>query len=305
LSDDRALCILFNKLGSLQKENGNKLLAAIAYEKALQFQPDDKTILFSAAYAQSQANFPYLSYFNYDTLITLSPDSDWGYNNIGVQAANLGMQGTSVQYYRRAIEKNNTLAMANIAYLYINQGFYEEANAILKKALEYEEPHQSVSSALSELEKKKQDEQEVRKETWDKATKQRNFIQLFSEARFLASTALYDRSENWCTDNKTTIELVKRGDIIDSSWEQTAGALPSKPRKHIINASVVNRALTGKYTIEASIGHTLFGYEPSKERNFIAYFTSDLLELNMMFLDKDEPMFMKLVKPPSEIESAK
>lgn len=288
--DNEALGILFKKLGSLHTERGNKLLAAVAYEKALEYRPDDKDILFSAAYSQSNTDLQYLSYFNYDTLITLYPDSDVGYNNLGVQATNLGMQGKSINYYRRAIDKNNTLAMANIANIYISKGFYEEAKEILQKALEQKDPHQNVSSALSELEKKKHDEQETQKKTNSSAVKQRDFLRMFCEARFMSSIKAQNLSGYWLTDNKHEIELSICDNKITASWEVASGMASDKTRNHNLSASIINCAIIGKYTIEGTSGFSLLGYESTKTRDFIAYIL-DVTSLHIMFLDKDEPMF--------------
>lgn len=301
MTDSDALGLLFNKLGLLQKERGNKLLAAVAYEKALQYQPDDKDILFSAAYAQGDTDLQYLSYFNYDTLVNLFPESDSGYNNLGVGALNLGMNGKSVDFYRRAIEKENTLAMSNIAYLYISKGFYEEAKIILQKALGHKEPHQNVCLALSELEKIKQEEKESHKKALDSAVMQREFVRNYSEARFMATMYVLNNDDCWYTDSDTEIKLSLSGNKVIASWEETSGLAITTKRKRNISALLTNRALTGKYSVEGIPGATLLSYEPTKTRNFIAYFRNDSA-IHMMFIDKDDPMFMVLVKKPSQIE---
>lgn len=291
ITDPKALGILFKKLGSLQSDRGDEMLASVAYEKALQYLPDDDDILFSAAYTQSNANIPFLSYFNYDTLINLKASSDSGLNNIGVQAFNLGMLGKSAQYYKRASDKDNTLAMANIAYLYISKGFYDEAEIALKKAIEYDKPHKNVHTALSELDKKRQEEEDILKNTLSNAVKQRDFLWSFSDARFMASDDAQDIDATWCSEDGNTINISQIDDKINCSWEDgEETALPTK-KEHNISASRTNNALTGTYTIKIISQYT---YTAPKTRTFIAIIKDTRLQI--MFLDKENPTFMVLVK---------
>jgi Flp pilus assembly protein TadD len=292
LSDPEALCTLFTKLGSLAAEHGNKFLAATAYEKALQYRPDDGDILFSAAYAQSNTDLHYLSYFNYDTLIRLLPNKDVAINNMGAGASNLGMQGRSVQYYRRAVEKGNTLAMANMAYLYISKGFYEEARDILQKGLEQKEAHQNVSTAFAELEKKKNEEKELEKKTLEKAAKQRDFLRQFTEARFLSDGDKAAFPGTWNTNYGTRIELSREGQRLFGAWEELRGFLSTVKRTYKLEANIENCSARGRFTAEAIKSQTILGSEPAKNREFVAYLTPDGLKFRMMFLDKEEPMFI-------------
>jgi tetratricopeptide (TPR) repeat protein len=304
LSDREALCILFNKLGYLEAEQGEKLLSAIAYEKALEFKPDDEDILFSAAYAQSNTDLPYLSLFNYDTLIGLSPYKDMALNNMGVEASNLNMLGKSIKYYRQSADKGNTLAMANLAFKYIEKGFFEEASEILQKGLEKEDHHPNVSAALVELEKKKKAEEDSYKKALDKAPEQRDFLRIFAEARFISTEVDNIFSGVWYSEIGNQIEFSISKKEFSGKWEEPYGWLTTVRRNHTINASVTNRTAKGRYTIEAFDSGTILGSQPAEYRDFLAYVTEDGLKICLMFLDKVDPMFKVFKRKPNNGEGS-
>jgi tetratricopeptide (TPR) repeat protein len=304
LSDTEALCILFNKLGSLEAEQGEKLLSAIAYEKATEYKPDDEDILFNAAFAQSNTDLPCLSLFNYDTLIRLSPDKDTALNNLAVEASNLNMLGKSIKYYRRSADKGNTLAMANLAYLYIEKGFFEEASEILKKALGKKDHHPNVSAALVELEKKKKEEEDYYKKALDKAPKQRDFLRVFAEARFISTKVDNIFSKIWYSEIGNQIEFSISNSELIGKWEEPYGWLTTVKRNHTINASITNRTAKGRYTIEAFDSGTILGSQPAEYRNFLAYISEDRLKFCLMFLDKDDPMFKNFKRKPNDRPSS-
>lgn len=65
---------------------------------------------------------------------------------------------TVVQAYKKAFQKDNTLAAANLAQIYIGKGFYEEAEKVLKEANEKDNVDVNVSKAVTALEQAKETE---------------------------------------------------------------------------------------------------------------------------------------------------
>ena len=181
--------------------------------------------------------------------------------------------------------------MANIAYLYISKGLYKEAREVLQKALEREEPHQSVFEARTELDKKEKEEQEYHKKILEKALQQRYFLRLYTDARFLSEGDANVFLGNWFTESGFPIDLSLEQERLIGSWQEMSGFLSTTKRTHRISGFVTKRSAQGLFTAEATMGQGILGYEPEKNRNFIAYLTHDGFEIHLMFLDKEEPMF--------------
>src|SRR6185369_1067483 len=114
-------------------------------EKALEIKPENTSLRFDAAYAQSHTDLSQLALANYDTLIRQEPDNSMAINNLGVEVDRLNMPIRSASYFKDSAEKNNTLAMANLGYRYLNRGFAKEAEEILRNAQKLENVYPNVA----------------------------------------------------------------------------------------------------------------------------------------------------------------
>ncbi len=183
-----AKVILYKSMASMYQAKGSERMRAIALEKALEFAPNDTDIRFNAAYAQSQANLSAVSITNYDTLLTLKPKNAISLNNLGVECRNVNLPFKSVDYYKKAAQEEETLAMSNLAYLFINAGFYDEAAAELSRAGQQPNPHENVASAKAELEKRRREEQDKWTNLIEIGTRQQQFLREFAQASIEATT---------------------------------------------------------------------------------------------------------------------
>lgn len=112
--DKEQSAALYGAIAGMQKQIGDVSAEAVALEKALENAPADRTRLFDAAYAQSQAKLPLLALGNYLTLIDLNPGHVSALNNLGVCAGEFGFNGKRVSFYKKASDGGETLAMANL-----------------------------------------------------------------------------------------------------------------------------------------------------------------------------------------------
>lgn len=183
-----AKVILYKSMASMYQAKGSKRMYAIALEKALEFAPHDTDIRFNAAYAQSEAKLSAISITNYDTLLTLKSENAASLNNLGVKCENVNLPFKSVDYYKKAAKKNHTLAMSNLAYLFIHTGFYDEAAAELSRASQLSNPHEQVASARAELEKRQREEQDKWDNLIEIGTRQQQFLREFAQASIKATT---------------------------------------------------------------------------------------------------------------------
>ena len=164
----------------MYQAKGSERMSAIALEKALEFAPNDKNIRFSAAYAQSQAKLSAVAITNYDILLTLDPNNDISLNNLGAECQGVDLPFKAVNYYKKAAAKDNTLAMANLAYLFMNTGFYDEAVAELSQATQLPDPHENVSFARAQIEERRKEELDKWTKLIETGTRQQKFLREFA-----------------------------------------------------------------------------------------------------------------------------
>ena len=173
---------LYTSLGSMYQAIGSERMRSAALEKALEFAPNAADIRFDAAYSQSQAKFAALSATNYDTLLTLNPKQAAALNNLGVECSRGNLKFKSVDYFRKAEQEGNTLAMANLAQALMLSGFHEDAAEKLSVASQKTNPHENVALAHAELERKRQEENEKWADLIMKGTRQQQFLREFAQA---------------------------------------------------------------------------------------------------------------------------
>lgn len=250
---------LYKSISDIEKERGNEQISALAHEKVIELNPDDKEILFNGAYAQSQADLKYLCAYNYDTLISLSPDHSTALNNLGVAAMNIEVPTKAVEFYSKSVDKNNSLAMANLAQLYLNNGFLEDAKKIIKIAQAQEEPHENVSHVVSAIHEKESNE----KKKWDEALKKgneyRNFIRNYTSAYFGEGTKPAVFEGSWSLNNKAKVEIKVKKNQLSAEWQNEPNALSCTKFNYSLIGTIQNNSALITYKSEpvdktASIG---------------------------------------------------
>lgn len=172
---------IYKSLGDIYKEQGDLEISCSLYEMALNYEPTDLSIRFRLAYDYDEIKKYALSAYHYKTYLKTSEDST-AINNLGVEYERLKLFGKAVHSYMKAISKDNTLANANIARLYLEKGFYDDAEKILNHAIEKKEHHENVDYYLNQLktsiEKEEKDEESLIKVAQD----YREFILDYAQA---------------------------------------------------------------------------------------------------------------------------
>jgi tetratricopeptide (TPR) repeat protein len=163
-------------------------------ESWLELHPDDTSVRFDLAYKYSQGNRETLSLYH-DHRINSSERSTATWNNLGVQYEHFDLHGKSVSAYRTAEEKGETLAMSNLANKLINAGFLREANEICTRALEIENYHKNVASAIAKIKGLPEEEDKKEKALLEKAAAYSTFYRHYGQA--LRSAATPDLAGEW------------------------------------------------------------------------------------------------------------
>jgi len=139
------------ELGKLFREKGEKADALKHFEKAVRYNPDKRLLRFRMAYDYYELGNHERALHHYKVLNQLNPDDAAVLNNLGIAYDALEMPIKAVEYYKRSAEKGETIAMGNLAHLFINSGFIEEAEKWITRAQEHPPVDGRVGTALGRI----------------------------------------------------------------------------------------------------------------------------------------------------------
>jgi tetratricopeptide (TPR) repeat protein len=146
------------RLADLPAWYKDNLLKAALYERRLEIEPADTSARFQLAYLHSQIGNEALAMYHYERIPqSLRDGTTW--NNLGAVYQHFSLPARSVAAYRNAIEKSETIAMANVAYIFMGAGFLKEAREMVDVAQKEPNYHKNVVSALSRLNEIPDDEE--------------------------------------------------------------------------------------------------------------------------------------------------
>jgi tetratricopeptide (TPR) repeat protein len=153
-------------------------------EGSLNIDPTNTDLRFDLAYRYSKKGENEISLLHYKKLINATK-SPGGLNNLGVQYNILKLPAKSINSFFKSTENKETLAMANIAGRYLNEGFIEDAKREIKKAHELSgediEVHGNIGIAQNRIEEILEKEKKKEKVILEKAEKERKFRVKYSE----------------------------------------------------------------------------------------------------------------------------
>ncbi len=222
------LC-LYRTITKVNKKRENSEIAAMAMEKIIELDLNNKDDFFDTAYLEDNAQLNLLSFYNYQKSLQLDHSNAGALNNLGVKVGEFELKAKKNSFYKNAVSKNNTLAMANLAYSYLDAGFLEEAKTILDKAKKREDCHSSVFKAICRLNniKEKEDEQWAgllkKAELFQKNF--REYVTSYFERKIDASIF----ESEWYTEKGEKINIEINENSFHASWKEklTSYLLPS------------------------------------------------------------------------------
>lgn len=213
------LAQVYHQIAETYRLMGNELMQCIALEKVIQYRPTNATDRFSAAYAQSSAHLPHLSMNNYERIFELDPSNSYARNNYAVILANFGILSKSVEQYEKAQAEGNSLAAANLAYLYIGKGLIGDATRLLRAAQKTENYHENIDRALADLHKMEESENE-------KISKVRRWIPVFqkffrryADARLIPTANVQQIGGSWSSESTGLISITQDNSTFDAEWK--------------------------------------------------------------------------------------
>lgn len=177
--------LLLISMADISKDAG-RIEDFFAYgEAALDIDPlDTKDFRFRLAYGYSNAGHKKLALLHYKKLKDIGDNS--GLNNLGVGYSAHELNCKAVQNYIKASENGETLAMANLCYKYLNEGFLDEAKNLVEKARKLGQKgvnvHVNISGVEQKIGKLSEEENEKEKVLFAESEKERRFRVKYSHA---------------------------------------------------------------------------------------------------------------------------
>jgi tetratricopeptide (TPR) repeat protein len=119
---------LLRALAQYFKSSDDKELQLPALDRLLELDPTDTDARFSLAYTCFELGMNNLSFYQYSR-IPEAQRSSTTWNNLGVASQENKMPIEAVRAYTNAVELSDTLAMSNMARVYLRAGLVEEAKS--------------------------------------------------------------------------------------------------------------------------------------------------------------------------------
>ncbi len=132
-SVDEGKILLLGILKDIASEQEDKLSYVAYAERLLDLKPDDNDTRFNLAYAHSKEKHNELALYHY-LKIPYKNRSAVTWNNLGVARERLNLNGKAIEAYRISEKQGETLAMDNIARMYLSVGFLEKAQQQCEQA---------------------------------------------------------------------------------------------------------------------------------------------------------------------------
>ncbi len=232
-------------LASVAKMSKDAERVFVYAEGSLNLNPSDTGLRFDLAYQYGQENHKRMSLLHYKKL-TDTMESPAGLNNLGIAYDNLKLPAKSIESYSKAAALKETLAMANMAQRYLNEGFADDAGREIKRANELSrdgvEVHGNIGYAKNKLDEILENEGSKEKEVLLEAEEERKFRVKYSEAFY----------------SDTNVVKEKLGGIWETPWGDLELVFDEKENSFRLDGKSKEKV----ERFESLLGHTA---EPKKE----------------------------------------
>lgn len=233
---------IFKAMAEISKLKDDIERFFIYAEAALDIDPCDTDFRYEVAFAYSENNENQLSLLHYKKATTAG--SSHALNNLGVQYNRLELKSKCVESYFESAGHDETLAMANLAQKYLNEGFLNDAQELINRANKLGSEGVKIDYNIGTAQKRLID---IKKEEYEK--EQKLLAEAEKERKFRASY-----SKAFCSE--TTIAK----ENIEGSWETPWGAF-----ELVFKEETNSFSINGKKQIETGALASLFtppGQEP-------------------------------------------
>lgn len=208
---------LLKELAYQYKLNEDSIMQIGCLELAAELAINDTTILFDLAYAYSGSKYEEAGIFQYSNLLYFNPDEPGALNNIGVGYKQKGLPISAVEYYKKAIDKDNSLAAGNLAHLYIEGGFENEARDLIEKFRTQQEVDPMLMSAHKSLLTALKRENELKKDIHDIGFRHSNFFRDYASFSLSLNPENYSET-NWRDERDNNVNITINNEDLVIEW---------------------------------------------------------------------------------------
>jgi len=132
------------ELRSIEGLYGAKHYQLALLERQVQLDPTNTSLRFDLAFLHSNEGNKAAALHHYLQIPTNDRDSST-WNNLGVSFRDFSMPAKSTHAYQKAVSEGETLAMSNLAYIYMEAGFLQESQELITSALAIKGHHKNVA----------------------------------------------------------------------------------------------------------------------------------------------------------------
>jgi tetratricopeptide (TPR) repeat protein len=206
-------------------EDKEQLFRLVVLEQIAALDPMNVKARFDLAYQYSQVDSYDMALFHYGKIPPFARDSaTW--NNLGVAYGHFLMRAKSVTAFRESANANETLAMSNLGFKFLNAGFLAEAKAEAEKAFEVKDRHETVPELLKRIKELPDEEDKRLKETLDKVQSKAEFFRKAADE--VLKTNPTTISLKWNSPDEGILDAKIEGDLVRLFGEQLL-PMPQNP----------------------------------------------------------------------------
>jgi tetratricopeptide (TPR) repeat protein len=239
-TDPQVASDLYVGLAERYEEAKEMELRSLALEKALESKLNDTSLLFNTAYSYSHIDDASpLSFLHYKTLLKFDPNHQRGLDNLGVACDRLKMPVAAVSSYKKSAKLKNTLAAANLANLYLREGFAEEAQELLDEARLQTEVNPGVGKMMARLSEMRETEEKIEERQLKIAREQQVFFLSYAESRFTIRPEPPNFNSTWKLPDGIEVTSTQTESQLQLSWVRDEN-------HYKFEGSLINRAAKGK-----------------------------------------------------------
>jgi hypothetical protein len=283
VEDEKQKTSLYEALSQVEGHFGNKSMSIYCKDKSLEFDVNNRSELFRSAYDASEEGIDEISISNYVKLLKIDKNNSTALNNFGVRAQEAGFKIVAVDQYKKSSEHDNTLSMANQGFLLLGAGFADEAEKIAKEALKHEDPHQNIHNLLSEINERKEKQNNDWEELSKKSLSRQKQIREYTQQHYLGNSKSLEG--DWYVNgvHPTTITIDKG--VIGVSWVEEVGSLGGNVIYTVdLSAKVSGSTIEGTYIRKRSESGPglLLGLDGALNKEIIGYLSNEKKDIRLM-----------------------
>ncbi len=228
LESDNSKAWLYRVMSNIYKDLGNSIMRLSCLEKSIELLPNDTNTLFDIAFDYADSGYEDASIVNYLNLLRYKPKHADALNNIGSGFKTKEMLFEAVEYYKKAMEQENTMAVGNLCFQYINAGFKDEALALIDKYKTHENLEQMVIRAQDEImntDRLKSDKMKNLREDGESIS---SFFKKYSDSIFNNKSYSNYSSKEWTDEEQNEINVSIKDTNLLIKWSRENKHLEDK-----------------------------------------------------------------------------